>query len=1040
MKQNSRQLLLFLSLFFCASLVFAQERQVTGTVTDGQGNPIANASYLVKGTQNGGVTDEAGKFTVTVPGNSAVLVISSVNFASRELTVGNRSNIAITLEADNSSLTEVVVTALGIKREKKSLGYAVQEVKGESLVEAREPNLVNSLSGKIAGLQVIKSSNGPAGSSKIVLRGFNSLTGSNQPLIVVDGVPVDNFTGATNNDYWNPSLDMGNGLSDINAEDIASLSVLKGPSAAALYGNRAGNGVILITTKSGKRNKGLGLTLSSTIGIETIFSNPEMQNSFSQGANGIFDNRSNLSWGAKVEGQNVEKWNGETVPLQIFDNVDNYFDNGFSQNHNISFSQQFGQTSVYTSYNHFDDKSMIPGAKLTRDNLMARAVTKFGANEKWTTDTKIQYTNSVAKNRPFGGNNANNAFFALYMLPRSLDIRDFEAATNDAGSMLWYGGGNQVNPYWGSRYNLNQDQRDRFLLNGSLKYEFTSWLNAEIRGGADIYTTNSQSKLYAGSPLGASGRYGLGKDVFKETNYSTLISARKDEVLGKLGGAITLGGNLMSRKSTGLSANSGDLVVPNLFSLNNGVDKPTVSEFVSNRKTNSLFGTLQLNWDGYLYLDATLRNDWTSTLSKDNRSFSYPSLSLAYVITDMFNRMDMTTPGWLSYAKLRGSYAEVGNDLEPYQLYNTFGIGKDPNGNTTAFRNRILFDPNVRNELIKSYEFGAELRVLDNRVGFDISFYKSNATNQLINLPMDPLSGYDSKKINAGNVQNKGMELMADARIFDNPSAFNWTLGVNYSQNENRIIDLYEGITTYSLGGYDDLSILAVTGEKYGEIYGTRFVRVNDKGSQYNGQLLINGNGLPDRDPAIVRLGNQQATGLLGVTNTFYYKGIGLSFLVDARFGGQIFSGTNSEMQQNGTAAATVVNGERANMVVPGVVYDAATDSYSQNTKEVTPQQYWVAVAGAGNLGVTEANIYDASNVRLRHVQLSYELPRTFLGKTPFQSAKIGVSCNNVWLISSHLNGVDPESVFATGTNALGFENASPPTTRTFLMNLTLSF
>ena len=1040
MKQKLKQLLLFLPMFFCISMMYAQNRQVTGTVSDESGNPLANVSYLIKGSTTGGVTSDAGNYSVNVSSPADVLVFTLVSYKKIEVTVGQRSTIDVTMTSEAGALEEVVVTALGIKREKKSLGYAVQEIKGDAIVEAREPNLANSLSGKVAGLQVLKSSNGPAGSSKIILRGYNSLTGDNQPLIVVDGVPVSNFTGASNNDYWNPSLDMGNGMADINSEDIASLSVLKGPSASALYGSRAGNGVILITTKTGKRNNGIGLTVSGTMGVESIFTNPELQNSFGQGSNNIYDERSNLSWGPKAEGQSVKNWNDQNKPMSIYDNIKNYFGNGFSQDYNVSFSQQYDQTTVYTSLNHFEDKSMIPGTKLARTNMMARAVTKFGANKKWSTDTKIQYTNAIANNRPLAGNNPNNQFFSLYMLPRSLDIREFSDARRPDGSMIWYGGGNQQNPYWSNKYNLNQDNRDRFILSGALKYEFTDWLNAEVRGGADMYTTTSESKLYGGSPQSTGGRYGLGKQTFKETNFSTLITARKDNLVDRFGGSVTVGGNMMHQEYSSLSSNSGNLVVPNLFSLNNGVDKASVDQGFNQKKINSAFGSVQLNWDGYLYLDATLRNDWTSTLSKDNRSFSYPSLSLSYVFTSMMNNLGMTTPNWLTYGKLRASYASVGNDLGAYQLYNTYGIGKDPNGNTVGFTNKTLLDPDVKNELIKSYEAGAEFRLFQGRVGLDISFYKSNATNQLIGLPMDPMSGYESRMINAGNIENKGMEIMADFQILDNVNSVRWNLAANYSHNNNSIIDLYEGITQYKLGGFDDLQVLAVTGQKYGEIYGSTYRRVTDASSPFAGQLLLNAEGLPVRNTTPTKLGNQQATGLLGITNTLNYKGVSLGFQVDARFGGQIFSGTNSEMQQNGTAAVTVVNGERPKMVVDGVYMDDASGKYVQNTKEITTQQYWTSVAGAGNLGITEANIYDASNVRLRTVQLSYSLPQSFISKTPFQKARVGVSCNNVWLISSHLNGIDPESVYATGTNAVGFENASPPTTRNFLFNLTLGF
>jgi TonB-linked SusC/RagA family outer membrane protein len=1005
----------------CFLDVSAQEKkQVTGTVKDADGNPVVAATITEKGTTNQVSSDLKGLFKISVAPR-ATLVISSIGFETMELKEDGSGVASIQLVTDSKQLTGVVVTALGIKREKKSLGYAVQELKGESLVSAKEPNLANALSGKIAGLQVIRSSDGPAGSSKILLRGSNSLTGSNQPLIVVDGIPIDNFTGAPDNGYWNRSLDMGNGIADLNPEDIESLSVLKGPSAAALYGSRAGNGVILITTKSGKRQNGLGITVSSSIGVENIFTGPEMQNSFGQGNDGVSVNNVTTSWGPK----------GVT-----YDNVDNYMKQGVTQNHSISFQQQYRQSSVYTSFTRLEDKGMVPGIKLTRTNLTARAVTRFGNDDRWTTDTKVQYSNARGNNRPIGGRD-NSSAYTLYLLPRSLDIRTFSDPVKNAdGKMIWFpGAGSQINPYWGNKYNLNEDSRDRFIMNGSVKYNFTSWLNAEIKAGADLYTTNTESKVYGGSPLTPTGRYGKGKQTFSETNFSTLISARKDNLFGKFGGAATVGGNLMAQKYSSISANSGQLVVPDLFSLNNGVSSPSVGEGFNERRINSMYGSVQLNYGGYLFIDATFRNDWSSTLSKTNRSFFYPSVSLAYVYTDMFKSL----PSWLSYGKLRVSYAQVGNDLPAYQLYNTYGIGKDPNGNTVASRNAVLLDPNVQSELIKSFEIGTELRVLKNRIGLDFSWYKANATKQLIDLPMDPQSGYSAKKINAGDIQNTGIEIMLDGRILNKPSSLNWNIAVNYSTNNNTVEELSEGVTKYSLGGFDDVAVLAVVGEKYGEIYGTKFNRVKDQTSANYGQILLNAQGLPTRDPEIVRLGNQQATGLLGVTNSFEYKGIGLSFQVDARFGGEIFSATHVAMQANGTAAVTAPNGARENFVVDGVISNGS-GGFTKSTIAVTPQAYWRAVATANNLGVTEANLYDASNVRLRNLQLSYELPRGFLSKTPIQKAKIGISCNNVWMIKSHVRGIDPESVYATNTNATGFENAGLPTTRTFLVNLTLSF
>lgn len=1039
MKQIYARCLSMLLLTLFTITAYAQNT-VTGTVKDAKGEAIPAVSILVKGSTQGVSSDAEGKFRINAAKGS-VLIFRYIGYQTQEVTVGTSNTINVVLADESNNLNEVVVTALGIQREKKSLGYAVQEVKGESLVEAREPNVVNTLSGKVSGLQVTRSSNGPAGSSKITLRGNNSLTGDNQPLIVIDGVPVNNFTGATNNDYYNPSIDYGNGLSDINPEDIESVSVLKGPSASALYGTRAGNGVILITTKAGRIQKGLGITVSSTFGTESIFTRPKMQNDYGQGDQNGFDAMLGTSWGPKITGQTVTNWRGEEEVLSVHDNLGNYADQGFNSNQSVSLQQQYKSTSIYTSFNRLDDRSMIPGAKLQRTNLLARAVSKFGEDERWTIDTKVQYSNTNAQNRPASGANPNNVFATLYQFPRSLDIRQLNPAVDPAtGNMIWYNNSSQLNPYWAREYNLNQDVRDRYLLNGSLKYKFNDWLSAEVKAGADKFSTTTEGKLYGGSPSNAGGMYSLGKQTFTETNFSFLLSGQKDNLIDRLGGNFTLGGNLMSQQNSGLSANSGQLNVPNLFSLNNGINNPTVEQLFNQRRINSVYGTVGVNWDGYLFLDGTFRNDWTSTLHPDNRSFFYPSLNLSFVLTEMLTKMGKNVPEWLTYAKLRGSVASVGNDMAPYQLYNTYNIGKDPNGNTTGSRNETLFDPSVRSELIKNYEAGAELRLFKSRLGLDVSIYRSNATYQLLNLPMDPLSGYRNQKINGGDIQNSGIEVTLDGRILQSENGLNWNMAVNFSRNKNTVESIKEGVPLYRLGGFDDVAVYAAEGFKYGEIYGSTFRRVKDAASPYNGQLLLDANGLPQVGDQNVRLGNQQANALLGITNTFAYKGFNLSFLIDGRFGGKIFSSTLAQMQRNGTSDKTVVNGLRDNIVTSGVILNTTTNQYEQNTKAVTPQQYWAAVAGVGNLGITEANLYDASNIRIRNINLAYNLSPKMLEKTFIQRAKIGVSCNNVWLISSHMNGLDPESVFATGTNATGFENASAPTSRSFSFNLTLGF
>lgn len=1031
---------LMLFALLCVQGIMAQGTPVTGTVTDNLGTPLPGVNVVEKGTTNGTSTDFDGKYTINVPG-SATLIFSSLGFSTQEVAVGGQSTINVSMEEDAEQLGEVVVTALGIKREKKSLGYALQEIKGGDLVESRETNLSNALSGKVAGLQVIRGSNGPASSSKIVLRGNNSLTGDNQPLIVVDGVPMNNFNGGTA-EFWNPDSDMGNGLGDIDPENIESMSVLKGASAAALYGSRAGNGVILITTKTGKVQKGLGISYSVTTGFETIFISPKLQSEFGQGANGIYDKNSGSSWGPKITGQQVENWDGQQVGLRAYNNLDNFIKTGVSVNHNIAFQQQVSDgTSLYTSAGYFNDDSKIPGSTLERLNLLTRAVSNFGQNDNWQTDVKVQYMKISAENRPLSGVNTSNVLNTMYLLPRSLDITQFRNSSDEFGNMIWFQpGGNTVNPYWSAKNNLNTDSRDRFLMSGALKNQITDWLSAEIRAGADLYTTNTEAKLYSGSPLGTTGRYSMGKETFVESNYSALLTAAQDNLFGKFGGAITVGGNLMAQKNSSLSSNAGELEVPNLFSLNNGKDNPTVSQGFNQKKINSLYGTVQLNYDGFFFVDVTGRNDWSSTLSKENRSFFYPSVSTSLVITDMIQNNGGTMPDWFTYLKLRASHAQVGNDLSPYQLYNFYSIGKDPNGNTTAGANGTLYNPDVRSELIKSNEVGLEARFFQNRLSFDLSYYKSNATRQLINLPLNPLSGYDAIKVNAGDIQNEGFELMVNARILDNPNGLNWDMTVNYSTNENTVVSLTDEVTQYTLGGFDNLSILAVSGELYGQIYGTKYTRVDDESSPHFNKIVVDGDGIPMASTEKFNLGNQQPDALVGWTNNFRYKNFALSFLVDGRFGGKMFSGTNLAINREGTGAETVVNGERADIIFDGVV-DDGNGGFVENTTPVSPQIFWTTIGGrSGNLGISEPNIYDATNIRLRNVQVDYNLPSKWLDGMAIQSAKIGISCNNVWMIDSNLKGVDPESVFATNTNAVGFENLTSPTSRTVFLNLALSF
>ncbi|WP_242117425.1 SusC/RagA family TonB-linked outer membrane protein [Aestuariivivens sediminicola] len=1035
--------LLKLMVFVCALTIqgaFAQEgTTITGTITDANGVPLLGANIIEKGTSNGASSDFDGNYSITLTTNNAVLQISFVGYVSQEIAVSGQSTINATLTEDASQLDEVVVTALGIKRERKSLGYAVQEIQGATIADQREPNLVNSLSGRVTGLQVIKSSNGPAGSTKIVLRGFSSLTNDNQPLIVVDGTPINNFTGSSNEGFWSPATDLGNGIADINPDDIESLSVLKGASAAALYGSRAGNGVILITTKTGKSNQGLGIAYSVTTGFQSIFMTPDLQGRFGQGNEGFYGEYSTDSWGPKIEGQT------ETGPEQgsvtfdkAYDNIGNYYNDGFSQNHSLSIQNSSENGSYYASANYLDDEGIAPSATLERLNLTARGVNHFGKEKDWTIDTKVQYNKTTANNRPRTGFGALSQYQTIINFPRSRDIRQYSAGVDEFGNQIWFDpNSNQINPYWANKRRLSYDSRDRFIMNAVLSHEFNDWLKAEVRAGADLYTTNTEGKVFAGTSSNSS--YSLGKRTFNEQNYSALITAAKDNIFGKFGGSLSLGGNLMTQVNSGISSSSGTLLVPNLFSLNNGVNPASVSQSFSERKINSFYGFAQINYDGYVFLDITGRNDWSSTLSKENRSFFYPSVSTSIVISDMITKTGNELPSWLTFGKIRASYAEVGNDLSPYQLLNAYTIGNDPLGNTTAGTNSVLRNPDIVNELIKSWEIGLEARFLDNRIGVDFAWYKSNATNQIIDLPLDPFSGFNAKKINAGDIQNTGIELTLKSRIIRNDS-FTWDMDINYSVNENTIEELADDVTEFSLGGFDNFNIRADVGGDYGVIVGSKYRRVEDENSPFFGRILVDGDGIPLATSDKHVLGSQVPDALLGITNMFTYKNFSFSFLISATIGGEIFSGTNHALQASGLAAVTAPNGEREPIVFDGV-FDDGNGNLSENTVGVSPENYFSGITSrSGNLGINEAFVYDATNVRLRNVNLTYNFDKAWLDRSPFKGLSVGISANNVWMITSHLNGVDPEAVNATASNATGFENLAPPTTRTVFFNIAAKF
>lgn len=933
-----------------------------------------------------------------------------------------------------AKIDEVVVTAYGVKKEKKALGYAFQDVKGQALVDARENNVTNALTGKVAGLQVIRGGFGPGASSKINLRGFTSIKGDNQPLIVVDGIPINNSAGVKakaqesgnrNNDFWNPDIDMGNGLSDINPDDIESISVLKGGAASALYGARAGNGVILITTKSGKKRNGIGITYSTSLGFENIFMKPELQSSFGRGNNGLANpagDTSTSSWGPAIDESKVN------------DNLKNFFRTGTNTQHTLSFQETLGEgTNLYTSANYLYNNSMIPNSKYERWNFMARINSNFGARKRWTSDIKVQYVSTNAINRPSAGQGDGNYYPGILLLPRDVNIRDYrEGMTQNNVQQRWITN-DGINPYWSAYNRLNEDKKDRVLLSGYLKYQFNDWLSADARVGTDFYSLTADSRTWTGSKMENS--YNTSQEKFYENNYIGSITAKKDNIIGKWSGSLSAYGQMMSSRTKAIYLSAPKLVIPNLFNINNAEGNPGITEVILDKKINSVFGAAEINYDGYWFINATLRNDWTSTLNTENRSYNYSSIGTSLVLTDMIEKLSDKKSDILTFAKLRASYAVTGNSLDPYELYNTYVIKRDPNGNIIAERKKILYDANLISEKLKNFEIGVDIKLF-NRVSIDFSYYDSRAVDQLLDLPMNPMSGYNNRKVNAGVVQNKGIEIVLNSDVIKNEK-FVWNANINFSQNKNTINELDGKISQYPLGGFDDVGIFAAVGRRYGAIFGSRFLRVQDVNSPYYGKLILTSNGLPQIDRGPYFLGDQSPRVLFGFINSFSYKNIGLSFQIDGRIGGKFYSATQAGLQRSGLAKETAPGGKRDKFVVDGVINNG--NNYTVNNAEITQQDYWAAV-GTGNLGITEQNVYDATNIRLRNIQLSYTFPKQLFDNFALKSAKVSFTANNVWMIYSKTKGIDPESVFAISSNATGFENFAFPTMRSYLFTLTLGF
>lgn len=1014
-----------------------QERTVTGKVTDATGESLIGVNVQVKGTANGAITDIDGNYSLSVP-TTGELVFSYIGYRTETAKPGDKSTLNITLQEDAQMIGEVVVTALGIKREKKMLGYAVQELKSDELNKTGDPSVTSALQGKVAGLQMNTSSTGLGGSTKITIRGNSSLADNNQPLWIVDGVP---FSDNNNSDatYYG-GVDRGGSSVDINPEDIESISVLKGPNAAALYGSRAGNGVILVTTKKGTKKDGFGVSYNGNFTWSQVAETLDMQTRYGQGhidgANGaVYDATDSSSWGPVLDGSQKKAWNGETYAYSNYGNkLKDYFETGFAQNHNVSISNVKEGSHFRSSFGSSSNGGVFPGEKLNRINLDLNAGMEM--NKYLSMDGKISLSRTKADNRPYFGNYG--AVSQLMKIPNNVRLDDLRQYSNENNAHVnWTGPTASIrNPYYVLNQRHNSDERWRAFGYYGLKIQFTDWLRLSAKYAFDYYRTRIEETNAGDAINGESSMTEVTTDEmsrqeqnFFESNAEVVLIGDK-QLTDNFRLGFTLGGNMMYQKSEGLNAGVRDMLDKGNWMFNAANMLATAGQTGHERATNSVFGSVQLSWKDYLALDLTARNDWSSTLPSKNNSFFYPSANLSFVISDFVRSLDKTLPSWITFAKLRLSAAQVGKDTDPYQLYNTYAYAFE-NGILKPDKSNVKMNDQLKPEISSSYEAGLDMKFLNNRLGFDFTYYSSRTKNQIMKVPAAaPWSG--GKWVNAGLITNKGFELMIYATPVQTKD-FTFDLNVNLAKNVSTVKELAEGVDHVYFNGDTNfpINVGARPGQKLGEIY-AKVLYQRDA----NGNILINKeNGLPmtnsDANNSLANpIGNIQPDLLMSVSPSFTYKGFTFSAMFDMKFGGDIVSISEMAAAGNGMALRTENRGEANGyqMVFPGVYQDGTA-----NTKQISASNYY------GNQ-LAEDYIYDASFIKLKELSLGYTFPKAMLKKTPFTSLGLSFVARNLFYLMKHTPGTSPEGGYDTTMFSQAVDYMAVPYTRTFGFSVNLSF
>ncbi|MFZ2430600.1 MAG: SusC/RagA family TonB-linked outer membrane protein [Lutibacter sp.] len=1033
---------LTLLLAFMVQLSFAQEKTVTGNVSDMSG-PLPGVTVIIKGTKTGTQTDFDGKYSIKAA-TGAVLQYSFIGLQTAERTVGASNIIDVTMKESAEALEEVVVTGFGRKVERRSATYAVQQVGGEEMSQARETNIVNSLSGKVAGIQITNSSGAVGASSRVVLRGASSITGNNQPLYVVNGVPLE--SGNFGNAGDGGGADLPNGVSDINPDDIESISVLKGPAAAALYGVRASNGVIQIKTKSGSKKSGLGISFNSTMSVESPLVLPNFQNSYGGGGNQDFyqwvdgqtgDGGVDESWGPPLDrGLEFVQWDSYTVggaPLPWVskpNNIKDFYENGITLNNSISFTGGAENIGYRLSVASMDQTGMVPNTDLRRFSVGGSS--SYTMSEKLTTSVDFNYTRSKSDNFVTQGYNNENPVQQMIWSQRQVDfskLKDWRnlplapVGTAAEGTPLNWNNVFQNNPYWVLDTNTREYNRDRIVGNIALNYAFNDNFSISGKVGTNFWNTRQNYRQAFGSNSAPNGYYDETARSYSETN-SEVIAAYTTKITEDLAFEMSAGGNSMYRKSELAYTAVPQLQLPGYYNVANlkAGSSWEVSNSFSEQKINSLFGFGKFSYKDYLFLEFSGRNDWSSLLPISDNSFFYPSVTASAVITDMLE----TKSDILSFLKLRGGWSEVGGigALNPYSLQPTYELSTETwGGNSVAFLPGQLNNPNIKSESTTGTEFGMDVRLFNSKIRFNATYYDQTSSDLIVPVQVTAASGYTSAVQNVGEMNNKGIELQLGTTIVESGD-FKFDLDLNFAKNTNEVVSL-GGLESLVLGGQWNMTLEAREGESYGSIVGTYFDR------SPSGDIIYE-NGLPKIATGTKVLGNITPDWTGGANFTFSYKNFSLNALIDAKIGGDIYTMTNTWGRYAGVLYETLL-GRETGVVGDGVML--VDGAYVTNNVVVTSEDY---NKRAYSNSIVESSVFDASYVKLRQVMISYKLPKNLIGNTLFTDISFSVVGRNLAILHKNVPHIDPESSFSDENSNQGQEFGQLPSARSIGLNIQL--